>query len=94
LKLPKLEHGQAVRFEWHDSAARAGWTYDPHLLRRPGQIVTIGFVVQLTGEALTVTTSMDNKGASLDDFSVPVGCIHKLEELPGDFNLNGPKEPE
>lgn len=84
---PELNPGQAVRLQWADSKALLGWTYNPKLQRRPGYIHSIGFVVQLNEECLTITTSMDGKGASIDDFSIPVGCIDKVEVLPENFGI-------
>lgn len=64
-----------------------GWTYNPRLERKPGYIHSIGFVVQLNKECLTISTSMDGKGASIDDFSIPVGTITKIEVLPAQWSV-------
>lgn len=87
LNLPDLKLGQAVSLSWADSYATAGWTYDPKKKRQPGRIFSIGYVVQLNDECLTITTSMDQRGASLDDFSIPVGCITRVDLLPEDFHV-------
>jgi hypothetical protein len=80
--------------EWADSKSAMGWTYSPKTPRTPGYIRSIGFVVQLNPDCLTITTSLDNRGASIDDFSIPIGCISKLEKLPGDWNYGGPDREE
>ena len=86
-KLPELTPGMAVRIEWADSKALLGWTYNPNLQRKPGYIQSLGFVVQMNKECLTLTTSMDGKGSSIDDFSIPLGCITKLLILPSKFGV-------
>jgi hypothetical protein len=85
LNIPKMELGQAVQFEWSDSKSLLGWTYGPKMKRTPGRISTLGYFVQSNEECLTVSTTMDFRGASLDDLSVPIGCITRLTVLPGDF---------
>lgn len=75
----------AVRFKWTDSKALLGWTYNPVLQRKPGYIQSLGFVVQLNKECLTISTSMDGKGASIDDFSIPLGCVSEIEILPENY---------
>lgn len=93
-KIPQLNLGQAVSLTWNDSKAASGWTYDPKKKRVPGRIFTIGYVVQHNDECLTLTTSMDTQGASLDDFSIPLGCITRLEMLPEDFHIVKKEKPE
>jgi hypothetical protein len=83
MKIPKLELGQIIRLEWADSKSALGWTYSPESKRTPGRIFSIGYVVQSNEDCVTITTSMDIRGASLDDFSIPVGCITKLEIIKG-----------
>jgi hypothetical protein len=70
-----------VRIDWADSKSALGWTYDPKIQRTPGKIFSIGFVVQTNEECITITTSMDHNGASIDDFSIPLGCCLKLAVL-------------
>lgn len=82
---PELKPGQAVRLEWADSKALLGWTYNSTMKRKPGYIHSIGFVVQLNDECLTISTSMDGKGASIDDFSIPKGCIQTIQMLDEKF---------
>lgn len=87
MKIPELKLGQVVAVLWADSKSAMGWQYDPHKKRTPGYIASIGYVVQLNEECLTITTSMDERGASIDDFSLPVGCIQKIEILPNKCDL-------
>lgn len=77
--------------EWHDAKALSGWTYDPKMKRTPGRINSLGIVVQSNEECLTISTSMDYRGASLDDFSIPVGCIQSITVLT-QKDLRGPEE--
>jgi len=86
MKIPKLQLGTAIILDWTDSKSAMGWSYDPKRKRTPGYIRSIGYVVQSNDECVTITTSMDDRGASIDDFSIPVGCIKKLDILE-DFNL-------
>ena len=83
MKNPNLKLGTPVRLNWADSKSALGWSYDPKKKRTPGLIFSIGFVVQCNDECITITTSMDHRGASIDDFSIPCGCVTKLEVLDG-----------
>lgn len=91
LTIPALKLGQAVQIDWADSKSLFGWTYNPNAKRSPGYIRSLGYVVQLNEECITVTTSMDDRGASLDDFSIPTGAIKSIKVLPADWNYI-PKE--
>lgn len=86
MKIPKLVPGNVVVVDWADSKSLLGWSYAPNAKREPGYIRTIGYVVQANEECLTVTTSMDDRGASIDDFSIPVGCVRNIDLLPDEFN--------
>ena len=88
--IPELKLGQAVTVEWADSKSALGWSYSPKTKRTPGYIRSLGYVVQSNDECLTITTSLDDRGASIDDFSIPVGALRKVEVLPGDWNYGGP----
>ncbi len=81
MEIPKLVTGQVVQLSWVDSKSALGWTYNPRTKRTPGYINSIGYVVQSNDECVTITTSLDDRGASIDDFSVPVGCIKELNVL-------------
>lgn len=86
MKIPKLKLGQAVIIDWADTKSLLGWTYSPEKKRFPGYIRSLGFVVQSNDECLTITSSFGEKGESLDDLSIPNGCITELEVL-DDFSL-------
>lgn len=92
--MPDLKHGQAVTIEWADSKSLLGWTYNSTKKRTPGYIRSLGYVVQLNDECLTISTTLDGRGASLDDFSVPLGCIRSLEVLPDDWAHGAPDREE
>jgi hypothetical protein len=83
LKIPKLNTGNVVQIEWVDSKSAMGWTYNPRMKRTPGYIHSIGYVVQSNDECVTITTSLDDRGASIDDFSIPIGTIKALDILEG-----------
>jgi hypothetical protein len=91
MKIPKLQMGTAIILDWADSKSAMGWSYDPKRKRTPGYIRSIGYVVQSNDECVTITTSMDSRGSSIDDFSIPCGCIKKLDVLE-DFGLAEGKE--
>lgn len=88
LTIPQLKTGEAVTIDWVDSKSALGWSYDPRRKRTPGYLKSMGYVVQSNDECVTITTSMDERGASIDDFSIPVGCIRELSVLEG-FGLEG-----
>jgi hypothetical protein len=81
LKIPKLELGQVVALLWVDINSALGWCYNPKKPRVLAKIASIGYVVQCNKESLTITTSMDARGATIDDLSIPLGCIRQLEIL-------------
>ena len=86
LKIQKLKPGQAVIIDWADTKSLIGWTYSPEKKRLPGYIRSLGFVVQHNDECVTITSSFGERGESLDDLSIPTGCITELEVLE-DFSL-------
>jgi hypothetical protein len=88
LKIPKLNTGEVVYIEWLDIKSALGWAYNPTYKRIPARLHSIGYVVQRNNECLTITTSMDYRGASLDDLSIPISCIKELEILEG-YGLRG-----
>lgn len=77
-----------MQINWVDSKSALGWAYNPRQKRTPGYISSLGYIVQSNDECVTITTSMDDRGASIDDFSIPVGCIQELDVLEG-FALEG-----
>jgi hypothetical protein len=81
----ELKHGQGVIIDWVDSKALMGWTYDAKKPREPGHIRSLGFIVQVNEKCVTITTSLDDKGASMDDLSIPIGCVESFEVLPEKF---------
>lgn len=81
MKVRKLPFGKAVRVQWHDSKSLPGWRYNTSHHRAVAKIVTQGYVVQTNNEGITVTTSISTEGVSLDDITIPWGCIQYLELL-------------
>lgn len=94
MKKQNLKFGTAVSVDWLDSKAIGGWSYSPLRVREPGFVRSLGYVIQASKHALTLSTSIDRNGASMDDLSIPWGCISELEALPDDFSRNGPEPPE
>jgi len=72
---------------WVDVKSALGWTYNPQKKRTPGYLQSIGIFVEQNEECLTITSSMDERGASIDDLSIPLGCIKKVTILPDEFGL-------
>lgn len=81
MKFPPLELGQAVKITWVDSKSALGWVYGASSPRKPGYIKSLGYVVQLNKECLTITTSLGERGESIDDLSIPLGCIQDVVEV-------------
>lgn len=92
MNIPTLKLGQAVQIDWEDSKSAMGWVYNSLRERVPGEISSLGYVVQVNPRCVTITTSLDKQGASIDELSIPLGCIKQLETLPGDWDFGGPKE--
>ncbi len=92
MKIPPLKLGDAVAVDWADSKSALGWSYSPKTKRTPGYIKSLGFVVQLNEECLTITSSLDDRGASIDDFSIPLGCAKEIKVLPGEWSYGGKEE--
>jgi hypothetical protein len=92
LKKTELMQGTAIILEWDDTKSRLGWSYrhnkTPHEV---GHIRSIGYLVDSSKECITITNSMDAKGSSLDDLSIPVGCITNLTVLPDEFGRGKPE---
>jgi hypothetical protein len=92
MKIPPLKFGQALEVDWADTKSALGWgAHRPALKRRPGYVRSLGYVIEINKEALTISTSIEEGGGSLDDLSIPIGCIRRIEVLPGDWNLLGPE---
>lgn len=87
MKIPKLTIGQAVSLYWVDCKSQLGWVYDPNLPRVPGRIRSLGFVVQQNKEVISITTSLDSRGAAIDDLSIPLGCLKEVVILPDEWHL-------
>jgi len=81
MKFPPITLGQTIKVVWADSKSALGWKYDPGLQRKPGYIKTIGYAIQENDECITLSTSLGEHGESLDELSIPVGCIKELEVL-------------
>lgn len=78
---PDVKPGQLVHIEWVDTKSLLGWTYEPEVKRTPGYICTTARIVQVNDECVTVTTSMDRQGASLDDLMIPLGAINSFKVI-------------
>lgn len=77
----RLHFGKAVRVQWNDSKSLPGWRYNTSSPRQVAKIVTQGYVVQTNKEGITVTTSISTEGVSLDDITIPWGCVVNLTLL-------------
>lgn len=92
LKIPVLKLGQAVTVDWVDTKSALGWSYDPNAKRTLARVRSLGYVVQVNNEVLTLTTSLSDGGKSLDDLSLPIGCVTRIVEMSNDWSVNGPEE--
>lgn len=81
MKFPPLKIGQPVRITWLDCKSALGWTYDQSTQRKLGRIFSLGYAVQENEESITITTSIGENGASLDDLSIPVQCVESIEVI-------------
>lgn len=86
VKRTKYKFGQALRVAWHDSMRLDGWKYKPTEIGEVGKMMTIGYVVNTTDEALAVTSSIGHLGGVLDALSIPWSCIVNVEELGEEWN--------
>ena len=90
--IPELKLGDAVQLDWDDSKSALGWVYRTRKLRTPGRVRSLGYVVEVNPGCITITTSLDREvGSSIDDLSIPVGCITRIEQLPETWNVEGPE---
>ena len=88
----KLKQGTAVLIQWDDAKSLLGWSYNHETPPRvPGRIKSLGFLTGTSKECISISHSMDQKSASLDDLSIPIGCITSLEVLPEKFSRDGEK---
>jgi hypothetical protein len=81
MQYKSYDYGSAVRVFWYDSAAIQGWQYSKNV-GQVGRITSLGYVVSSKPECLTLSTSLDTTGASIDPLSIPWGAIVKCESLP------------
>ncbi len=90
-----LENRTAVKILWEDSSFGdvRGWLYPRDgkydVPRASHKIATIGFVVQETPSAVTVSNCLADEGAILNPLTIPWGCILELSLL-----KNQPDVPE
>ena len=81
MKFPPLKLGQPVRITWVDIKSALGWTYDQTIQRKCAHIYSLGWAVQENDECITITTSIGENGASIDDLTIPVQCIEAIEVI-------------
>lgn len=77
MKELQIVEGAAVRVFWKDSASKAGWREGP--IADVAKIVTVGFKVHSTKEALCITHSIDDQWSTLAPLSIPWVAIDKVE---------------
>lgn len=88
----QLAQGTALRVDWDDAKSLMGWQYKYDSPERiPGRIKSIGFLINVNKEALTISTSMGHNRASLDDLSIPIGCVTDVKVLPPEYSFDGEK---
>ena len=74
-----------VKVVWLDSTERSGWHYSQQL-ERPMElqsIATIGFMIQNSPEAITLSASATEIGSCLSTLSIPWGCIQWAQVIKG-----------
>jgi hypothetical protein len=82
--------GMPVVIEWRDSANLSlGWHRPEEHEAVIGHMYTIGFIIGIDTEKITISHTMA-KGHAYDKYSIPVSCITRLEEIP----LNASEEQE
>lgn len=75
--------GTVVAIKWVDSHTDQGWNRSTLVEKWELQrINTIGYVISSNRDGLKVTTSISNKGFTMDDLSIPWGCIETLKLMP------------
>lgn len=89
----QLAQGTALRVDWDDAKSLMGWQYKYDVPPRvPGRIKSIGFLINVNKEAITLSTSMGHNRASIDDLSIPIGCVTNVEVLPEEYSFDGKPE--
>lgn len=81
MKPKKFKHGTAIRVQWYDSMAFDGWHYNTDAIGDTAKIVSMGYVVNVKDDCVTITTSMGNRGGSLSPVSIPWKAIAKIDKL-------------
>lgn len=77
MKEIQLLEGAAVRVFWRDSATKPGWQHGA--LADLAKVVTVGFKVHSTKDALCVASSIDDQWSTHTPLSIPWAAIEKVE---------------
>jgi hypothetical protein len=82
-KRGKDEEGifHAERVEWHDSASASGWTLRSDIDMVPLPIVSVGFVLGETKEAIAISCSIDPAWRSMNPLTIPKSVITSRKRL-------------
>jgi hypothetical protein len=82
--------GRAVRVLWHDSAFMMGWRKMQGLTPDPVPIISLGYVVCQSNDALSLSTSISEEHDCITPISIPWGCIEKVSELGDNYDRKLP----
>lgn len=78
--LNNIERGQGIHLFWLDSCVGSGWVYDD-LEAHPKEIESLGFVCDVTPDAVMITSTRSSSGGVVSPLTIPAGCIHKYSLL-------------
>lgn len=79
--------GKAVRVLWEDSACADGW--QKQVVAEVGKIVTIGWMVDMSEDALAICGTINDQWSGLSPISIPWRSIVAVEEIGDEWNRNG-----
>lgn len=79
----EIEKGQIVYLFWLDSTnLTGGWHYLGDTFRAvPKEIETVGFVLDISDTAVTISSTQSNSGGNVDPLTIPLGCIQDYKLL-------------
>lgn len=78
-----IASGDAIRVLWQDSKSHQGWVPLDYPYT-PGQVTSLGFVVQSDEEGLTIANTISKEPQAANaPFTIPWSCVQAWEVLEG-----------
>lgn len=90
MKRMKLPFGRALQVYWHDSTSLPGWRYNTKGIAEVGRVVSIGYVVGSSKDAVALSTSLVHDGSAIDPINIPWTSIKAIAPIGERWDLVQP----